>query len=92
MKEEKLERNFIDEKGDEYSISITPKDDRDINLGNRTYKLQTPYEDNKYTKIKKNGIFTSEIGIKSTGFAPIFTLALILALGALAAAFLLWRL
>ncbi len=91
MKDDNLVKDFIDEKGEEYTVSITPSDDRDINLGNRTYKLQTPYDD-KYKKIKKKGIFTSDIGIKSSGFAPIFTLALILSLSAVVIAFLLWRL
>lgn len=91
MKEKNLEGDFIDEKGEEYEVLITSTDNKDINLGNRKYKLQTPYND-KYTKIRRKGIFTSEIGIKSNGFAPIFTLAILVSLGTLLIAFLLWRL
>ena len=40
---------------------------------------------------KGKGTFTSDIGVKSDGFAPIFTLALIIALGVALIAFLMWR-
>ena len=41
---------------------------------------------------KAKGIFTSDIGVKSEGFAPIFTLASIIAVGAIVIALLMWRL
>ena len=41
--------------------------------------------------VKAKGTFTSDIGVKSEGFAPIFTLALIIALGVVLIAFLMWR-
>ena len=40
---------------------------------------------------KGKSVFTSDIGVKSDGFAPIFTLALIIAVGVIIAAFVLWR-
>ena len=48
---------------------------------------------NKYMQkgAKGKGAFTSDIGIKSEGFAPIFTLALIISLGAILVAYILWR-
>ena len=57
------------------------------------YKLQRPNSNNKYMKkgAKGKGAFTSDIGIKSEGFAPIFTLALIIALGAIVVAYIFWR-
>ena len=40
---------------------------------------------------KGKNAFTSDIGIKSEGFAPVFTLALIITLGLIAIAFIMWR-
>lgn len=90
MKENNLVADFVDEKGQNSTLTLESKDDKSINLGNRTYKLQTPYDTN-YKKVKKKGILTSDIGVKSSGFAPIFTLALIIALGGALIAYLLWR-
>ena len=41
---------------------------------------------------KGKGAFTSDIGVKSEGFAPIFTLASIIAIGSIIIALLMWRL
>ena len=88
-----IKEEFIDEKGNKTEMIITSKDDQEINL-KQNYKLQRPDSNNKYMKkgAKAKGILTSDIGIKSQGFAPIFTLALIIALGAIIIAFVLWRL
>lgn len=88
-----FKEDFIDEKGNKSEIIITSKDDEEIKL-NSNYKLQRPESNNKYMKkgAKAKGILTSDIGIKSQGFAPIFTLALIIALGAIVIAFIFWRL
>lgn len=88
MKEKNIVTDFVDEKGQNATITLESKDNISINLGNRQYRLQTPC--NKKT-IKKKGVFTSDIGIKSSGFAPIFTLALIIAFGGVIIAYLLWR-
>lgn len=87
-----ITKNFVDETGHKSEIIITSTDNEKINLS-PNYKLQRPDSNNKYMKkgVKGKGIFTSDIGIKSQGFAPIFTLALIVALGTLAIAFILWR-
>lgn len=84
-----LVTDFVDEKGESFTMTIEPTDNLTVKLGNRPYKLQTP--NNGYKKMKKKGIFTSDIGVKSSGFAPIFTLALIVALGGTLIAYLLWR-
>ena len=83
--------NFIDEKGNEKELIIESGNIK-TTIG-KNYKLQHPEFTNKYFKegAKAKGIFTSEIGIKSEGFAPIFTLALIVAFGVAIVAFLLWR-
>lgn len=87
-----ITKNFVDEAGNNSEITITSNSNEKINLGPK-YKLQRPESDNKYMKkdAKAKGIFTSDIGFKSEGFAPIFTLALIIAIGALIAAYVFWK-
>lgn len=87
-----ITQDFIDEKGQKSELIITSNNDEKVTLkGN--YKLQRPESNNKYMKkgAKGKNAFTSDIGIKSEGFAPIFTLALIITLGVVAIAFILWR-
>lgn len=87
-----ITRDFVDESGNKSEITITSNNDEKINLS-PNYKLQRPDSNNKYMKkgAKGKGAFTSDIGIKSEGFAPIFTLALIIALGAIVVAYIFWR-
>ncbi|MBQ8681526.1 MAG: hypothetical protein IJ509_01260 [Bacilli bacterium] len=85
-------QNFIDEKGIKSELIITSNNDEKVILKGK-YKLQRPESNNKYMKkgVKGKGAFTSDIGIKSEGFAPIFTLSLIIALGTIIIAFIMWR-
>lgn len=87
-----ITRDFVDESGNKSEITIISNNDEKINLS-PNYKLQRPNSNNKYMKkgAKGKGAFTSDIGIKSEGFAPIFTLALIIALGAIVVAYIFWR-
>ena len=86
-------QDFVDEKGHKSEMIITSDSDKTINL-NPNYKLQRPESNNKYMKkgAKGKGVFTSDIGVKSEGFAPIFTLSLIIVIGLVAIALLMWRL
>ena len=86
-------QNFVDEKGQKSEMIITSNTEEKLMLKGK-YKLQKPESNNKYMKkgAKGKNIFTSDIGVKSEGFAPIFTLALIVALGVIAIAYLMWRL
>ena len=88
-----ITQNFVDEKGQKSSMVITSTNEEKVNL-KPNYKLQRPDSNNKYMKkgAKAKGVFTSDIGVKSEGFAPIFTLALIISIGALVIALLMWRL
>ena len=72
---------------------ITPTGNGKVNLKSN-YKLQMPEFTNKYMKkgAKGKGTFTSDIGVKSEGFAPIFTLAAIIAVASIIIALLMWRL
>ena len=85
-------KDFVDESGNNSEITITAENNANINL-NKKYKLQRPASDNKYMKknAKAKGILTSDIGVKSEGFAPIFTLALIIVIGVLIAAYVFWK-
>ena len=87
-----ITKQFVDEKGNEAEIILTSNDNTKVNL-KQNYKLQRPESNNKYMKkgVKGKNAFTSDIGVKSEGFAPIFTLALIIALGTALIAFILWR-
>ena len=85
-------QDFVDEKGHKSELIITSDSEEKVNLKSN-YKLQRPDSNNKYMKkgAKAKGTFTSDIGFKSEGFAPIFTLALIIALGLVIIAFLMWK-
>ncbi len=85
--------DFVDEKGNKSELIITSENNGKVNL-KPNYKLQTPSFANKYMKkgAKGKGTFTSDIGVKSEGFAPIITLASIIAFGAIIIAILMWRL
>lgn len=85
--------DFIDEKGNSHELIIESRNNIKATIG-KNYKLQHPEFTNRYFKkgAKARGILTSEIGVKSEGFAPIFTLALIISFGVIVIAFLLWRL
>ena len=88
-----ITKDFVDEKGENAELILTSSDDKAINL-KPNYKLQRPESNNKYMKkgAKAKGIFTSDIGVKSEGFAPIVTLSLIIVIGLLLATFIMWRL
>ena len=84
--------DFVDEKGQKSEMIITSNNNEKVLLkGN--YKLQRPESNNKYMKkgAKAKNAFTSDIGVKSEGFAPVFTLALIIAVAAVIIAFVMWK-
>ena len=85
-------QNFIDEKGNESELIITAQNDKEVKI-KPNYKLQRPESQNKFMKknAKGKGIFTSDIGVKSEGFAPIFTLAFIIVVAMLTIAYFIWK-
>lgn len=87
-----IRQDFVDEKGNKAEIFITSNNEEKLILS-PNYKLQRPESQNKYMKkgVRAKSMFTTDIGIKSQGFAPIFTLALIIALGIVTIAYILWR-
>lgn len=77
-------RDFTDEKGNGYTLEA---EGEKINFHGKTYKLQ--HENTKCKK--KEGIFTSDIGVHSNGFAGILGLAMILSLAGVIIAYLFWK-
>ena len=88
-----ITKDFVDEKGNKTELILTSSDNERINL-KPNYKLQRPESANKYMKkgAKAKNVFTSDIGVKSEGFAPIVTLSLIIVIGLEVIAFIMWRL
>lgn len=88
-----ITKSFVDDKGNKTEMILTSNDTSKVTL-KANYKLQRPESDNKYMKkgAKAKSIFTSDIGVKSEGFAPIITLSLIIVIGVVAIALIMWRL
>ena len=85
-------KDFVDEKGYNSELILTSCNEEKISL-KPNYKLQRPSSNNKYMKknAKAKSILTSDIGVKSEGFAPVFTLAAIIAIGVLIISLIMWR-
>lgn len=75
-----IEKKFVDEKGERATMYIEKMDSGESNIkSNSKYKLaNVNLKGNSNTKKKKN-IFTSDIGVRSSGFAQIASLSFILA-------------
>lgn len=88
-----ITKDFVDEKGNKTELILTSNDTSKVNL-KANYKLQRPESNNKYMKkgAKAKNIFTSDIGVKSEGFAPIITLSFIIVIGIVAITLIMWRL
>lgn len=71
-------KKFVDEKGDVSEVIIEDDNSYSVNMGNGRYKLAEEMRPKKIDKPK--GVFTSNIGPGSHGFAGIATLAGIIAL------------
>ena len=87
-----ITHDFVDEKGNPSEIIITGNNDKIVNL-KPNYKLQRPDTKNKFMRKNAKGksILTSDIGVKSEGFAPIFTLAFIIVISLLTIFYFIWK-
>lgn len=83
---ESLKRDFVDEKGD-YHTMIAEGSKTKL-MADKNYKLQHEF---KNSKKKAKGIFTSDIGIHSSGFAGIMGLAMIVVVAGIILAYLFWK-
>lgn len=79
-----LKKDFNDEKGNYYTLIA---EGNKVNLQGKKYKLQHEFK----VKRKASGIFTSDIGVHSNGFAGIMGLALIISLAGVLIAYLFWK-
>ncbi len=102
-----IDREFIDEKGDKASLHIESANGYNTNISNLgKYKLANLNRKNDSIVKNKNGIlnreisfgrrnggsiFTKDIGFKSSGFAQIASLSLIVAIAGLFVMYLLFR-
>lgn len=85
-----MEKEFVDESGEKAKIEIMSNDNVQVNMGRENYKIAESMRMPK-RKIRQRGIFTSNIGPGSHGFAQVFTLASIIALGSVIVAFIVLR-
>jgi len=102
-----IEKNFVDENGKNATVRIQSVTGYNVNLfSNCKYKLANFRKNNNLLgvnkknnfltreigpKIKGNGLFTRDIGIKSGGFAQVASLSFIIAIGTLFIFYLLFR-
>ena len=83
---ESLKKNFIDEKGTDCTMII----EGTTIPQNQNKKFKLHHEFAKSPK-KPKGVFTSDIGIHSSGFAGIVGLATILSIAGIIIAYLFWK-
>ena len=84
---DKMEREFVDANGDAARVVFEDSNGEPVNLKKgETYKLAMGPK-----KMKKKGVFTSNIGPGSRGFTQIATLASIVAIGGIIIAFIMFK-
>ena len=87
-----LSKNFIDDEGKEETIVATSTDNYNLNMqGKYTLANRTDKKTNKFVEKFKGSILGADIGVKSNGFSSIAILAIVIALAALVAMYLIWR-
>lgn len=89
-----FDREFIDEHGDKATMHIEPVNGYKVNMFNQgKYKLANASKSHKdlLGVKRKNGIFTRDIGVKSSGFAQIASLSFIIALAVIFVLYLMFR-
>ena len=79
MKNNNIERDFLDEKGDKSTIIIEEQNSYNTNLKNGHYKLSKNMLPNGslHTERHHQNIFNTDIGIRSSGFAGVAALSAI---------------
>lgn len=77
-----IKREIQEDNGTIKTIMITSQDSKKLNLSKR-YKLDKQLKENKISKIFKNSILGTEIGIKAEGFTTITILATLIAIASI---------
>ena len=87
-----MSKNFTNEDGTEETIILSSSDNKEINL-DKKYRLanHTEKKQSKLAKKFKGSILGADIGVKSSGFSNVALLATVIALGAIAIMYFLWR-
>ena len=94
MNNASFDKEFVDEHGDKATMHVEPMNGYRVNLFNQSkYKLanSTNSRKNLLGVRRKNGIFTRDIGFKSSGFAQIASLSFIIALASIFVFYLMFR-
>lgn len=89
-----IDKEFVDEHGEKATMHIEPVNGYKINMFNQSqYKLANAAKGHKdlLGVKRKNGLFTRDIGFKSSGFAQIASLSFIVALAGMFVFYLMFR-
>lgn len=90
MENERIEKEFVDENGEENKMVIEATDVYQLNLEKNNYRIAKEMKPKKLKKFYKNA-FISEVGIKSSGFAKVFLLSFIVAIAAVVILYLMFK-
>lgn len=94
LKDASMDRDFLDEHGEKATMHIEPVNGYKVNMFNQgKYKLANVKHSGKdlLGVKRKNSIFTRDIGVRSSGFAQVASLSLIVALSGLFIFYLIFR-
>lgn len=89
-----FDKDFVDEHGEEATMHVEPMNGYKINMFNQAqYKLANASKSHKdlLGVKRKNGLFTRDIGFKSSGFAQIASLSFIVAVAGIFIFYLMFR-
>ena len=78
--ENNLQKTFKDETGGKSTVIIEGENKTNLQKGKYKIVENIKTDTNKYLNKKPKGILTSDIGVHSEGFAPMITIASILAI------------
>ena len=85
-----IEREMHESDGTIKTILITSNDKHTIDLS-KTYKLDKRMKESRLTKVFKNSILGTEVGIKTEGFTTITILATLIAVATICLMYVLFR-
>lgn len=84
-----MEKEFLDENGDKVKVLIEEGNSYEPNLTNKHYKISDTMRSK--TKHQRSNILTSDIGIRSSGFAGVAVLSAITVIAGLVVAYIALR-
>ena len=89
MKNNNIEREFVDERGDKSTLIIEEQNSYNTNLKDGHYKLSKTMKPKSNTLVKRHheNILNADIGIRSSGFAGVAALSAITVIAGLVIAY-----